>query len=107
MKDSRTFPGGSQGSCPPSSETLLSAPAQGLMLSTESSLQMGETLHPSGSGLTGDFLLGYVYLLEKVVEDNGVPFLVKLDVVKINIQWPCLTGLLCVAGGDIMNSPVS
>ena len=34
MKDSRTFPGGSQGNCPPSSETLVSAPAQGLMLST-------------------------------------------------------------------------
>ena len=35
-KDSRTFPGGSQGTCPPSSETLLSPTAQGVMLSTPS-----------------------------------------------------------------------
>ena len=35
-KDSRTFPGGLQGTCPPSSETLLSPTAQGVMLSTPS-----------------------------------------------------------------------
>ena len=73
----------------------------------ESSLQTGETLHPSGSGLTGDFLLGYVYLLEKEVEDNGVPILVNLDAAKINVQWPFLTGHLCVPGVDVMNSPFS
>ena len=33
-KDSRTFPGGSQRSCPLSSETLLNPTAQGILLST-------------------------------------------------------------------------
>ena len=68
---------------------------------------MGETLPPSGSGFTGGFLLGYVYLLDKEVEDKGVPFVVKFDAAKINVEWPVLTGLVCVAGGDVMSSPFS
>ena len=41
------------------------------------------------------------------MEDNGVPILVNLDAAKINVQWPFLTGHLCVPGGDVMNSPFS
>ena len=48
---------------------------------------MGETLPPSGSGFTGGFLLGYVYLLDKEVEDKGVPFVVKFDAAKIGYGY--------------------
>ena len=68
---------------------------------------MRETLPPSGSGFTGGFLLGYVHLLDKEVEDKGVPFVVKFDAAKINVEWPVLTSLFCVAGGDVMGSPFS
>ena len=56
-KDSRTFPGGSQGNCPPSSETVLSPTAQGVLLSTSPrKLPAGEEdLLFSCSGFIGVF----------------------------------------------------
>ena len=41
------------------------------------------------------------------MEDKGVPFVIKLDAAKINVEWPILTGLLGVTGGDVMGFPFS
>ena len=62
---------GTAPSDPPSSETLLSHTAQGVLLyqhNPESSLQTWKPHPPSGLGFTCVFLLGYFYLLNVKVK---------------------------------------
>ena len=106
---SRTFPGGSQGNCPrpPSSETLLSPRAQGVLLSAppRELPADGETLSPSGSDFIAGFLLGDFYLLNAKVKNDCVLCLTGLNFKELNPEWPILSDLLWVSGGNIHSYP--
>ena len=107
-KSSRTFSGGSQGNCTPSSETLVSPTTQGVMLSThpESSLQMGKSHPPRGSGFTCVFLLGDFYLLDVKVEVYCALFIIKQKFVEVNPEWPVGLDLPQVTGCNVCGSPL-
>ena len=112
-KGSRTFPGGSYGNCPlwpPSSETLLSHTAQGVLLyqhNPESSLQTWKPHPHSGLGFICVFLLDYFYLLDIKVEVYSALFIIKDKVTQISSEWPVLSNLLCASGGNVHSSPFS
>ena len=106
---SRTFPGGSQGNRPrpPSSETLLSPTAQGVLFSAppRELPADGETLPPSGSGFIAGFLLGDFYLLNAKVKNECVLCLTGLNFKELNPERPILSNLLWVSGSNIHSYP--
>ena len=88
----------------PSSETLLSPTAQGIMLST-SPRELpaeGEDTPSLGSGLIGVLLLGDFYLLDIKVEVYRAVFFIKLHVTHENVEWRALGDLVYVIGCDKM-----
>ena len=88
----------------PSSETLLSPTAQGVMLST-SPRELpaeGEDTPSLGSGLIGVLLLGDFYLLDIKVEVYRAVFFIKLHVTHENVEWRALGDLVYVIGCDKM-----
>ena len=106
----RTFPGSSQGNCPPpSSETLPSPTAQSVFLST-SPRELpadGEETPSFGPGFTGVFLLGDFYLLDVKVEQYRAIFFIKLNVTHESMEWPALGDLLYVVSCHVMGFPSS
>ena len=70
----------------------------------ESSLHMGKTHPPWGSGFTCVLLLGDFYLLDIKVDVNCV-ICMKLNMTYVHVEWPTLSDLVFVTGCDVMGFP--
>ena len=106
-----TFPGGSQGNCPPNPQ--LRDPAQPhssgrhALKSSREFPADGKTHSPSGSGFVGVFPLGYFYLLDKKVEVYCALCIIKHNMIHIYPERRVLSGLCLVTGGNGGGSPFS
>ena len=72
----------------------------------ESSLHMGKTHPPWGSGFTCIFLLGDFYLLDIKVEVYCALFIIKQKFLEVNPEWPVGLDLPQVTGCNVCGSPL-